>query len=95
VSYIAFVGSVGEGLELDHLCRNRSCVNPAHLEAISHKENILRGESFSSINAKRTHCKHGHEFTPENTYRWRGKMRTCRACNLNRVNARYRQRKVK
>lgn len=80
-------GSRPENLVLDHLCRNRSCVNPKHLEPVSIKENIRRG-----VNAKRekTHCRHGHKYTPENIY-WitpktgRGaglKYRVCKTCRL-------------
>lgn len=73
-------GPMGEGLEPDHLCRNRSCVNPDHLEPVTHKVNILRGESPAAINARKTHCKRGHEFTPGNTYIQRVGGRVCRAC---------------
>lgn len=52
---------------LDHLCRNRSCVNPKHLEPVSNRENILRGVSPSAIHAKKTHCPQGHEYSPKNT----------------------------
>lgn len=74
-----YVGPVPDGLELDHLCRVRNCVNPAHLEPVTTRENLLRGEGFSAKNAQKTHCPQGHEYTPENTYRWRG-QRKCREC---------------
>ena len=54
--------------EPDHLCKNRGCVNPAHLELVPHRENALRGSGPTARNARKTHCKRGHEFTPENTY---------------------------
>jgi hypothetical protein len=62
-------GPIPPGLELDHLCRNRACVNPRHLEPVSHRENILRGIGPSAVHAKKTHCIRGHEFTPANTKR--------------------------
>ena len=68
------------GMDLDHLCRNRACVNPAHMERISHRENTLRGDTIVAKQAAQTHCLRGHEFTEENTYLYRGKRR-CRACN--------------
>lgn len=80
VAYEALVGPIPSGLDLDHLCRNRGCVNPAHLEPVTRKVNILRGESIMAKNARKTHCRRGHEFTPENT-RIRANGRNCRACD--------------
>jgi len=72
---------VPAGLELDHLCRTPCCVNPDHVEPVTHRENIRRGNAVMGINARKTHCDRGHEFTPENTY-WRpdGKGRHCLTC---------------
>ncbi len=67
VSYETFVGPIPKGLVIDHLCRETRCVNPHHLQPVSNKENILRGSGHCSVNSKKTHCKRGHEFTPENT----------------------------
>lgn len=66
----------------DHLCRNRSCVNPDHLEVVSDKENILRGNGICAKNKRKDMCKNGHEFTSENTYQ-RDKGRECKTCKKN------------
>lgn len=74
-SYEHHVGPIPEGLTIDHLCRNRLCVNPAHLEPVTFTENIRRRQRLI------THCKSGHEFTPENTYVLHPKNgRQCRTC---------------
>lgn len=75
-------GPIPAGLELDHLCRNRACVRPDHLEAVSSRANTLRGMAPSAIAARTNICQRGHSFTPENTY-WRPdgqNRRQCRAC---------------
>jgi hypothetical protein len=79
LSYETFIGPIGAGLSIDHLCRNRRCINPSHLEAVTLRENILRGTSPSACQARQTHCKHGHEYTTENTY-WNRGHRDCRIC---------------
>lgn len=88
VLYELLIGQVPEGLQLDHLCRNRGCVNPEHLEPVTRKENVNRG-IVAQVNGDRnralTHCKRGHEFTLENTYiastRLGNPARVCRACH--------------
>jgi hypothetical protein len=80
-AYTVLVGPIPDGLELDHLCRVPGCVNPSHLEPVTHRENCLRGTSIVAVYAQRTHCKNGHEFTSDNTGRGRGNSRRCLACH--------------
>jgi hypothetical protein len=85
--YETLVGPIPTGMVLDHLCRNRGCVNPDHLEVVTNKENILRGQGLAAKNAKKTHCPQGHEYTFENTYRQSNNGRQCIMCrNLRRKN---------
>lgn len=80
LAYQWLVGPIPEGLELDHLCRVRQCVNPRHLEPVTHRENTLRGTAPTAVNARKTHCLHGHPFDEKNTC-WRPNgSRQCRAC---------------
>lgn len=78
--YVRLVGVVDKGFELDHLCRNVGCCNPAHLEPVTHRVNILRGQAFSAINARKTHCPKGHRYAGANLVTRRGGSRRCRLC---------------
>lgn len=79
-SYEIFRGPIPDGMTLDHLCRNRRCVNPHHLEIVSGRENTLRGVGPTAANSKKTHCIHGHPFDEKNTYHETPTIRRCRTC---------------
>lgn len=83
VVYEMYVGPIPPGLELDHLCRNRGCVNPGHLEPVSPRVNVLRGEGMGAKYARRSECSRGHLFDEANTRMDRG-ARKCRTCERDR-----------
>ena len=91
IAYKLWVGLIPDGLEIDHLCRQRNCFNPKHLEAVTRSVNTLRGDGpklLGSINGDKTHCKHGHLFDYVNTYFRPTGGRSCRACLQNRAKIR-------
>lgn len=90
LSYTFFVGPIPDGQEIDHLCRTRNCVNPAHLEPVTHRENVLRGEGLAAQNARKTHCIHGHALSGDNVYVKKSGKRQCRTCKRESTNASYR-----
>jgi len=79
-SYEHHVGPIPDGLTIDHLCRNRRCVNPKHIEPVTIAENTRRGESPFAKNARATHCKRGHELTADNLRTRKDGRRQCKAC---------------
>ncbi len=95
-SYETYVGQIPSGTNIDHLCRNRGCVNPEHLEAVTPQVNMLRSEAPSAISVRTNKCYRGHDFTPENTYtknRDGRPKRECRECQRARERKRVRRRK--
>lgn len=93
VAYEALVGQIPEGLVVDHLCRNRSCVNPDHLEPVTIRENLMRGQTPAAANAAKTHCPQGHPLVGGNLLpsKLRQGKRCCRTCNRDQVARRTRR----
>ena len=99
-SYEKFVGPIPDGMDLDHLCRNPPCVNPAHLEPVTHRENMYRSDSADIAAFLSGKCRQGHEMTPDNTYKYPNRPgRECRKCmrlrGQRRVRVRDRRKKPK
>lgn len=94
-AYILLVGPIPVGTEPDHLCVNPPCVNPRHLEPVTHQENMLRGPTnVAGRNARKTHCPQAHEYTEANTMRRPNGDRQCRECNRVRCMEYYQRKKV-
>lgn len=85
LAYEAINGAVPQGLELDHLCRVRCCINPDHLEAVSRRTNTLRGETRPAENVLKDRCPKGHPYAGGNLYTRANGHRVCRACAAERA----------
>jgi len=91
-SYLIHKGKLDPNLQIDHLCKNKSCVNPDHLEQVTCRENLKRAETqISTINSKKTNCKRGHLFSGYNLIVKKTGKRTCRTCNNMTNNIRRRK----
>jgi hypothetical protein len=83
IAYESAYGAIPPGLTIDHLCRNPSCVNVAHLEAVTSRENTMRGQGRCAKNAAATHCPQGHPYAGDNLYLNPQGGRVCRSCRSN------------
>ncbi len=93
LSYEAFVEIIPSHLEIDHLCRNRLCIRPSHLEAVTHRENVRRGEAHlisARVRGSRTQCPRGHPYDAKNTLNDNRGARQCRVCSRDRLRRKYR-----
>lgn len=81
IAWFILRGRIPEGLEPDHLCRNRACVRPGHIELVPEWKNILRGSGVAAINAKKTHCDKGHPLSGDNLFVRKSGHRLCRQCH--------------
>lgn len=95
VAYTLLIGPIDDGIVLDHLCRNPRCVNPDHLEAVTHKVNVHRGAGPAARNAKKTVCKHGHPLTGYNLKIGYKGTRMCRICFNEQQRKRYHKKRKK
>jgi hypothetical protein len=90
ITYEILVGPIPQGMDLDHLCRVRACCNPAHLEPVTRRENLVRGETLIARQVALIHCPQGHPYDEANTFITSAGRRHCRACDRDR----HRQRRA-
>ena len=83
-AYLLLVGPIPQGFQIDHLCRNHSCCNPKHMEPVTPRTNVLRGDTLAAANLAKTHCPQGHPYDRENT-KYYLNHRSCRICSTART----------
>jgi hypothetical protein len=91
LAYQTFIGPIPAGLEIDHLCRKRDCVNPLHLEAVTRRENLIRGETFTARQVALTHCPKNHPYSGDNLYIDPRGDRQCKECRREAYRRWYRK----
>ena len=91
LAYETFIGPLSEKFQIDHLCLNKACYNPSHLEMVTPKENIARRDEDGHFNKIKNYCPYGHEYTPDNTYVCKRNRRHCRKCITRRSYERRRR----
>lgn len=94
IAYELGKGAIKPGMTIDHLCRNRKCVNPEHLEQVTNRVNVLRGEGLAAQQARKTHCVRGHELSGENLSVHKDGKRYCRECGRQSARKYYRRDKL-
>lgn len=96
VMYMAYVGAIPKGMHTDHLCRNKACCNPDHLEVVTARENVRRSPvAPAAINARKTHCIKGHPLAGENLFLNSKGRRVCRTCQRDRQTKAYAAKKAR
>ena len=93
-AYEHYIGPIPEGYNVTHTCRNQLCLQPKHLKAVTPREKTLQYNGPTTINARKTHCKRGHEFTPENTHVTPLGSRICRICRKQHAHNAYLRKKA-
>ena len=92
LAYELTYGPIPEGLTLHHICETTDCVNPDHLQPVTHAQNLLASDiTLPGKNIRKTHCPQGHPYSPENTYRFKGHGRECRICTIRNVTEAHRR----
>jgi HNH endonuclease len=92
-SHLIFKGPIPKGKEIDHLCKVRRCIHPQHIESVTHRENLMRGETLGALNARKTHCYKGHSLSGDNLLIKYNGFRSCRVCQKKKNRRAYLKRR--